>query len=305
MSAVGRFAPSPTSDLHLGNLRTALLAWWFARQDGGRFLIRVEDLDQQRVAAAPTVVHRQLADLASLGIDHDGEILVQSQQLQHYREQAARLEVYECFCSRKDIAAAAQAPHDGVRAYPGTCAQLSSAQRSERRLTREPALRVRAGGQQWQIQDRFAGAVSAEVDDFVLVRADGTAAYNLAVVVDDGEQGVTQVTRGADLLSSAPRQAWLAHQLGHRQPEYLHVGLVRNAAGDRLAKRRGDLTLTDLDADPRRACVRALGLISTQLGWPTIDSAAQLLTADLSGWDERRAAEEWVLEPTSNQAGRL
>lgn len=298
MTTIGRFAPSPTSSLHLGNLRTALLAWWFARRVDGGFVLRVEDLDQQRSAAAPTIAREQAEDLARLGIDHDGEVWRQSERLQHYRELAAELDCYECFCSRKDIAQAAQAPHDGLRPYPGTCAQLSSAQRAERRLTRSPAIRVRAEGTHWTVHDRFAGEVSAVVDDFVLFRADGTPSYNLACVVDDGEQGISQITRGADLLGSAPRQAWLADRLGHAQPDYVHVGLVVNAEGQRLAKRAGDLTLADLDPDPALATGRALKLICASLGWPVVGSAADLLDAVPADWDEGRAALEWRLGPT-------
>ncbi|HSN12176.1 MAG TPA: glutamate--tRNA ligase family protein, partial [Propionibacteriaceae bacterium] len=128
----GRFAPSPTSDLHLGNLRTALLAWLFARSTGRRFLLRVEDLDQARVAAAPGVASRQLADLEALGIDHDGEVVRQSERLALYGEALGRLDTYECFCSRREIAESAQAPHgDGHRPYPGTCRDLTESERAE------------------------------------------------------------------------------------------------------------------------------------------------------------------------------
>lgn len=253
MSGAGRFAPSPTSSLHLGNLRTALLAWLWARSQHRPFLLRIEDLDQQRVAAAPEVARQQLDDLAALGIDWDGEVVRQSERLQLYREAAVGLETYECFCTRREIAEAAQAPNGGPgapswRPYPGTCAGLSAAQRDERRLTRTPAIRVRAGGASFTVQDEHAGDVTGPVDDFVLFRADGTPAYNLAVVVDDGLQGVGQVVRGDDLLDSAPRQAWLASRLGFAVPDYVHVSLALNAKGQRLAKRDGAVTLADLAA---------------------------------------------------------
>jgi len=245
----GRFAPSPTSELHVGNLRTALLAWLFARTSGRDFLVRIEDLDQARVAAAAGVAERQLADLAALGIDHDGEVVRQSERLPLYAAALERLEVYECYCSRREIAESAQAPHgDSDRPYPGTCRHLTEAERAAKRAVRPAALRVRAGGATWTVTDELYGLVTREVDDFVLRRGDGTYAYNLAVVVDDGDQGVDQVVRGDDLLSSAPRQAWLADQLGITPPTYAHVPLAVGPDGRRLAKRDGAVTMTDLAA---------------------------------------------------------
>jgi len=245
----GRFAPSPTSELHLGNLRTALVAWLAARSTGRAFLLRIEDLDTQRVAAAPAVAAGQIADLAELGLDFDGEVVWQSQRLSLYADAIARLDVYECFCTRREIAEAASAPHgDSYRPYPGTCAGLSDAQRGQRRLTRPPAWRVRAGGAVQTVTDVLAGEVTGVVDDFVVMRNDGVPAYNLAVVVDDIAQGVDQVVRGDDLLASSPRQAWLTGRLGAQVPEYLHVPLVVNSEGKRLAKRHGAVTLADLRA---------------------------------------------------------
>lgn len=243
----GRFAPSPTSDLHLGNLRTALLAWLFARGSGRGFLLRVEDLDTQRVTAAPEVAARQIADLTAIGLDFDGEPVWQSQRLASYARAVDRLDSYECFCTRREIAEAASAPHaDGYRPYPGTCRNLSEGERAQRRRTRPPAIRVRADGATQTVTDRWAGEVTGVVDDFVVVRNDGVPAYNLAVVVDDVAQGVDQVVRGDDLLSSSPRQAWLTRQLGGMVPEYAHVPLAVNTDGRRLAKRDGAVTLTDL-----------------------------------------------------------
>ncbi len=262
----GRFAPSPTSDLHLGNLRTALLAWLFARSTGREFLIRVEDLDPARVAAAPGVVLRQLADLAALGIDHDGEVVRQSQRQALYVEALARLDTYECYCSRREIREAAQAPHgDAHRPYPGTCRDLTGAERAQRRTVRPAALRVRAGGVTAAGIDELYGPVTGPVDDFVVRRGDGTYAYNLAVVVDDGLQGVDQVVRGDDLLSSVPRHVWLARQLGFAPPTYAHVPLAVAPDGRRLAKRDGAVTLADLS----RAGVpadRVLARIAASLG---------------------------------------
>jgi glutamyl-tRNA synthetase len=243
----GRFAPSPTSDLHLGNLRTALIAWLLARGSGRAFRLRIEDLDTQRVAAAPEVAARQIADLAAIGLDFDGEEVWQSRRLRHYWEAAARLDTYECFCTRREIAEAASAPHaDGHRPYPGTCRSLGAAERAHRRRRRPPAIRVRAEGAVQTVTDRWAGEVTGVVDDFVVLRNDGVPAYNLAVVVDDIAQGVDQVVRGDDLLSSSPRQAWLTRQLDGTVPGYAHVPLAINPAGKRLAKRDGAVTLAEL-----------------------------------------------------------
>lgn len=260
----GRYAPSPTSDLHLGNLRTAVVAWLLARSTGARFLLRVEDLDQQRVAAAPQVARRQLADLAALGLVHDGDVWWQSARTGVYEEALAQLPVYECYCTRREIAEASQAPNgvDGYRPYPGTCRDLTEAERAERRRVRPPALRVRADGATMTVHDRWAGEVTGTVDDFVVRRNDGTHAYNLAAVVDDGLSGVTQVCRGEDLLASAPRQAWLAQQLGLLVPDYAHVGLVLNDRRQRLAKRDGAVTMAQAGG-PRTALdwiARSLGM---------------------------------------------
>jgi glutamyl-tRNA synthetase len=253
----GRFAPSPTGDLHLGNLRTALVAWLAARASGRRFLVRMEDLD--RVTASVEHERRQLDDLAALGLDHDGEVVRQSERFDRYRDAIAALDaaglVYPCYCTRREIRAeidgAASAPHglapDG--AYPGTCRELSASQRAQREADgRTPALRLRAGGVDMEVHDVVAGITRGVVDDVVLQRRDGVPAYNLAVVVDDAAQGVTQVVRGDDLLSSTPRQVLLQHLLGLPTPEYLHVPLVLGSDGTRLAKRHGAVTLADLAA---------------------------------------------------------
>lgn len=244
----GRYAPSPSGDLHLGNLRTALLAWLMARSAGGRFVMRVEDLDRVKQGAA----ERQLADLAALGIDWDGEVLYQSTRLDAYADAVARLQqaglVYECFCTRKEIQAASTAPHGAPGAYPGTCRSLTEAERDELREQRPAALRLRAEVTEWTVTDRYAGRYTDTVDDFVLVRNDGTYAYNLVCVVDDDYQGVTEVVRGDDLLPSAPRQAYLAELLGLSVPSYAHVPLALNTEGKRLAKRDGAVTLAELTA---------------------------------------------------------
>ena len=263
----GRFAPSPTSDLHLGNLRTALIAWLLARGSGRAFLLRIEDLDAQRVAAAPEVAARQLADLAAIGLDFDGEGVWQSRRLRHYGEAVARLDTYECFCTRREIAEAASAPHgDGHLPYPGTCRNLGAAERADRRRGRPPAIRVRADGAVQTVTDRWAGEVTGVVDDFVVLRNDGVPAYNLAVVVDDAAQGVEQVVRAADLAASAPRQRFLAEALGLPPVRYAHVPLVLGPDGARLAKRDGAVTLEEQEAAGRSAgevvaiLARSLGL---------------------------------------------
>jgi glutamyl-tRNA synthetase len=243
----GRFAPSPTGVLHLGNLRTALLAWLFARSAGSAFVVRIEDLDTGRVR--PGLAEQQLADLAAIGLDWDGPVWVQSQRLDVYERALAALPVYECFCTRAEIREAASAAHGPVGVYPGTCRGLLDAERASRRAAgREPALRVRADATVVEFSDRLLGPQSGVVDDFVVRRNDGAFAYNLAVVVDDAAQGIEEVVRGADLLDSTPRQIWLARALGYPESAYAHVPLVLNAEGRRLAKRDGDVTLREVDA---------------------------------------------------------
>lgn len=260
---VDRYAPSPTSDLHLGNLRTALAGWLLARHAGGRWLMRIEDLDRARVRAAGDAERRQLDDLSSLGLHWDGPAMRQSDRLDLYADAVTRLDTYECFCTRREIAEASSAPHDGYRAYPGTCRRLSERQRAELRESRRPAIRVNARGATFAVEDTAAGRVEGVVDDFVLVRGDGEFAYNLAVVVDDIAMGVTHITRGDDLLSSAPRQAWLTTQLGGSPARYAHVGLVVGPDGRRLAKRDGAVTLRDL---PHLSPADVLATLSESLG---------------------------------------
>ena len=243
----GRFAPSPTGVLHLGNLRTALLAWLFARSAGSAFAVRVEDLDAGRVRAG--LAQEQLDDLAAIGLDWDGPVWVQSERTAHYERALASLPVYECFCTRAEIRESASAAHGPVGVYPGTCVALSDAERAERRAAgRVPALRVRADATVVHFEDRLLGPQGGVVDDFVVRRNDGAFAYNLAVVVDDAAQGIEEVVRGADLADSTPRQIWLARTLGYPVPVYAHVPLVLNAEGRRLAKRDGDVTLREVEA---------------------------------------------------------
>lgn len=263
----GRFAPSPSGDLHVGNLRTALLAWLFARSTGRDFRLRIEDLDRVR----PGSEERQLADLRAIGIDWDGPLVRQSDRAALYAGAVAQLTaaglVYECYCSRREIHEAPSAPHHPPGAYPGTCRDLTDAQREVRRAERPAALRLHATIGSHTVTDLLHGRVEGAVDDFVLVRNDGVPAYNLAVVVDDAEQGIDQIVRGDDLLSSAPRQAYLASLLGYAQPTYAHVPLALNTDGKRLAKRDGAVTFRELAA--KGIAVRALILES--MGMKTVE----------------------------------
>jgi glutamyl-tRNA synthetase len=228
-----------------------MVAWLASRAVGESFLVRMEDLD--RVTSSRADERCQLDDLARLGIDHDGEVVRQSERFDRYRaavdELAGRDLVYPCYCSRREIREAPRAPHGPAGAYPGTCRELSGRERREREAGgRRPALRLRTEHERVELVDRIAGPFAGVVDDVVLQRNDGVPAYNLAVVVDDAAQGVTQVVRGDDLLDSTPRQIHLAHLLGLPVPEYAHVPLVLAPDGSRLAKRHGAVTLGDLAA---------------------------------------------------------
>ncbi|MBF0581653.1 tRNA glutamyl-Q(34) synthetase GluQRS [Corynebacterium sp. ED61] len=275
----GRYAPSPSGDLHLGNLRTAVLAWLFAQHSGRGFRMRIDDIDAQR--SSPETATRQLEDLAAFGITWEEPVASQQQTLSFYAEALADLQqrglVYECYCSRKDIQDASRAPHAIPGRYPGTCRDLSPAQRAEKQAElvaqdRVPALRLRPDANSHTVRESFSleaegGLYTGEVDDFVLRRGgnanqvtDSDFAYNLAVVVDDHLAGVDQVVRGDDLLSSAPRQAYLADLLGYAPVEYVHVPLVLGPDGKRLAKRDGAVTLREIGAD------RALEWVKDSLG---------------------------------------
>jgi glutamyl-tRNA synthetase len=267
----GRFAPSPTGELHVGNLRTALLAWLFARSQDARFLMRVEDLDAGRVRRHFEA--SQLADLRAIGIDWDGAVVRQSERQELYAQSLARLDadglLYRCWCTRAEIREAASAAHGPLPegAYPGTCRELTATEVAEREASgRPPAWRVRAGGAAVTFEDRICGQFTGVVDDFVVRRNDGAYAYNLAVVVDDAEQGIGEVVRGADLLDSTPRQLWLGERLGVPASRHAHVPLVLGPDGARLAKRHGAVTLADRaalgqsPADVRRELLAPFGL---------------------------------------------
>lgn len=245
---VGRYAPSPTGALHLGNVQTALLAWLHARLNHGQFLLRIEDLDTPRVVAGSA--DQIIADLEWLGLDWDGEVLYQSQRLAHYQEALKQLAkadlIYACYCSRKDIREAASAPHQNAGEYPQTCRHLSDQQQKDAAKLKQPALRLKTY------------PTSVTRDDFVVKRADGLFAYQLAVTVDDLHQQVTHVVRGADLADSRFNQLELGRLLRpDRVPiQYLHAPLVLDGQGERLSKRDGSDSLQTL---------RSKGLLAEQV----------------------------------------
>ena len=267
----GRYAPSPTGELHIGNLRTALLAWLFARKGGGRFLLRIEDLDTGRVRER--FVGEQLDDLRAIGLDWDGEVVRQSERTARYADALRRLEgegrVYRCFCSRREVREAASAQHGEAPEgfYPGTCAALSEIESARRADAGDPfALRLRAERREVIFDDRRHGRITGPVDDLVLRRRDGVFAYNLAVVVDDAEQGVGEVVRGDDLLPSTAGQAHLLDLLSLGRPSWAHVPLVLGPDGSRLAKRHGTVTLRDLREEAGWAPAEAVAWMAVSLG---------------------------------------
>jgi len=235
---VGRFAPSPTGPLHFGSLVAALASWLDARAGSGRWLVRIEDLDTPR--NQPGATDDILRVLEKLGLGWDGEVVFQSARVDAYREALKTLgnSVYWCGCTRREVADSSLGlAADGAQIYPGTCRGGLAPGKPPR------ALRVRTPAEAIAFRDRAQGAqrqvLDAEVGDFVLLRADGQFAYQLAVVVDDAAQGVTDVVRGADLLGSTPRQMFLQRLLGYPTPRYLHVPAAVNTAGEKLSKQTG------------------------------------------------------------------
>lgn len=290
----GRFAPSPTGTLHVGNLRTALAAWVSAASTRGELLVRIEDLD--RANSSLENENRQLADLRRIGVDVTGPVLRQSERFAMYDnivdELTRRGLTYPCFCSRKEIREAASAPHGPFPegAYPGTCRHLTADRIEERLSSGRPfATRLRTDGETYTFHDHVAGEVTGVVDDFVLRRNDGVPAYNLAVVVDDAAQEVTEVVRGDDLLLSTPRHLHLQRLLGLDHPEYAHVPLVLGGDGERLAKRHGAVTLDDLSSLGETA-ESVVGVLLASLGLPPDPVAA----IDAFAWS-RVPREPWTI----------
>ena len=258
MTVKGRFAPSPSGRMHLGNLMAALLAWLDVRSCGGRMVLRIEDLDPDR--CTPQKAAQLMEDLEWLGLDWDEGGLtpeyMQSCRSDYYAAAFRKLEeqglIYPCYCTRAERLAVS-APHreDGTVVYPGRCANLTAEERrAMEEMGRRPAYRVRVPDQVWTIEDGHMGQYSENLlrdcGDFILRRSDGVWAYQLAVVVDDALMGINHVVRGSDLLSSSPRQAWLHSVLGYEPPKFTHLPLLTDPTGRRLSKRDADLDLSVL-----------------------------------------------------------
>ena len=251
MKPVGRFAPTPSGRMHLGNVFAALIAWLSVRSRDGEMVLRMEDLDTQRTSEEYASLLR--ADLNWLGLDYDRETPPQSARgrvYDRYFEQLREMGLlYPCYCTRSQLHSV-NAPHlsDGTYVYPGTCRNLTDAQRAA--MDRKPAWRVVVPDRQWAFTDRVQGSyalnLATDCGDMVVRRADGVYVYQLAVTVDDGEAGVTEVVRGMDLLSSAPRQMYLQELFGFPHPEYGHVPMLLAPDGRRLSKRDRDLDLGQL-----------------------------------------------------------
>jgi len=248
MATVGRFAPTPSGRMHLGNVFAALVAWLAVRKDQGQLVLRMEDLDTQRTSAEYAEILRD--DLLWLGLDWDEETQPQSQRSEVYREYFEKLEdmglLYPCYCTRSQLHSV-NAPHlsDGTYVYTGTCRNLTQEERAA--FGRAPAWRVKVDDSVWTFRDRIQGVytenLATHCGDFVVRRADGVYVYQLAVTVDDALAGVNQVVRGMDLLSSAPRQMYPQSLLGFPHPEYAHVPMLLAPDGRRLSKRDKDLDL--------------------------------------------------------------
>lgn len=244
---VGRFAPSPSGRMHLGNVFTALLSWLSVRSQGGKMLLRIEDLDPDR--SKEEYISALRDDLRWLGLDWDEEMPLQSARSAAYEAAFLRLETYPCYCTRNELHDAS-APHasDGAFIYAGTCRGLSDAERALKR--RKPAWRVHVPDETVRFTDGMFGAqeerLAAECGDFIVRRSDGVFAYQLAVVCDDAAGGVTQVVRGRDLLGSTARQIWLYRTLGFPVPQFYHVPLLVAPDGKRLSKREKSLDMAHL-----------------------------------------------------------
>jgi glutamyl-tRNA synthetase len=286
-----RLAPTPTGARHLGNARTVLINWWLAKQNAWEILLRKEDLDGPRIK--PGADRQAMDDLQWLGIDWDRGPVYQSPRADLYRAAAQRLlasgRAYPCICTRREVELAASAPHaeDGAAVYPGTCrGKYASMHDAERAAGRVPVVRFAVPDEPIEFTDTFKGPCrfepAKELGDFVILKADGTAAYQLAVVIDDAEMNVTDIVRGDDLLDSTPRQILLYRALGldGRIPRYTHLPLVVGTDGRRLAKRHGDTRLEHY----RRLGVSPQRILALLARWCGIDagreaSAKELLAA--------------------------
>ncbi len=287
---VGRFAPSPTGPLHFGSLVAALGSCLEARARRGRWLVRMEDVDEPRCSqeAADGI----LRTLEACGFEWDGAVVVQSAREERYREALERLKherlVYPCACTRKELADSALAP-DGATIYPGTCRSGLPKGRSAR------AWRLRVDESTVcfddAVQGRICQSLAHEVGDFVLLRADGYFAYQLAVVVDDADQGVTHVVRGADLLDSTPRQIFLQTSLGLASPQYAHLPVAVNAIGEKLSKQTRAAPIDE--RHPLPALVAAMSF----LGQEVPADSRRTATADFWAW----AMEAWRLDRVPRQ----
>lgn len=305
----GRFAPSPSGRMHLGNAWSALLAWLSVRSRGGVMVLRLEDLDPDRCKRP--LCDGVEEDLRWLGLDWDeggsagGDAYYQSQRSTYYQAALDRLQtmqlLYPCFCTRGQLHAP-NAPHrsDGDIIYPGTCRDLTEREREERAKTRRPALRIRVPDQVIQFTDLLQGEyrenLARDCGDFILRRSDGVFAYQLAVVVDDGLMGINQVVRGSDLLTSTPRQIFLQRLLGYSTPEYCHVPLLCAPDGRRLSKREADLTLDSLRASGVRPeeIVGRLACCAGLIDRPEPISARELIPLfDLSKLPREDIPFEW------------
>lgn len=287
----GRFAPTPSGEMHAGNLLCALLAYLSVKSKGGRFLVRVEDLDAERCPRA--AAEKILATLDKLGLSGDEPPLFQSERGDIYRarqeELAKKARIYPCFCTRAQLHAT-EAPRlsDGGIIYSGACRNLSAERIAELSKTRRPCLRVEVPDEEIGFFDLVAGKtvqnLKEDCGDFILRRSDGVFAYQFAVAVDDGESGVTEVVRGNDLLLSTPRQIWLMRLLGYEPPEYYHIPLVCDGAGRKLSKSEGDSAARLVESYPRE---KVLGFLAYCAGLLDKNRPATLneLTKTFS-WDK-------------------
>ena len=298
---VGRFAPTPSGRMHLGNVFAAMVAWLSVRSRGGALVLRMEDLDTQRTSDEYAETLRQ--DLKWLGLDWDLETAPQSKRsdvYDHYFEMLREKGLlYPCFCTRSQLHSL-NAPHlsDGTYVYPGTCRNLTAEERAA--FDRSPSWRLEVPDRVWQFTDLCQGAyqqnLATDCGDFVVRRADNVYVYQLAVTVDDGKAGVTEVVRGMDLLSSAPRQMYLQELLGFPHPTYGHVPMLMSPDGRRLSKRDKDLDLGVLRQNMRPEAL--LGILASSAG--IIDRNVSISAAELSRefkWENLRKEDIYLQIP--------